>query len=721
MMYKRFLVFAALLGSVICAKAQSLTARVNPFLGTATLWETADLGYVRHSESRTWGGETFPGATLPFAMVQATPVTQFHSGSGYQYEDQVIYGFGHTAKGHWNLLHIPLLPVTGPVNPADFASEFRHDRESAHPGYYQVFLERYGINAEVTTTLRCAYYRFAYRPEDEKLLLADLTRSNNQVSAWAIRQDGDHVFTGYQEGEGRMYFYAVSSLPVAEVGQRVGGKETRTVSLVRFRDSKGAEPLELRIGFSFVSVENARLNLEAELAGKDFATVRDEADATWEQLLGQIRVKGGTERQQNLFYSCLYHSLLWPCLRSDVNGDYLDVQGKVVNGGFRYYTNPSFWDDYRNKLILMGMLCPDVAVDVIRSITDKGEKGTGYMPTFFHGDHASTFVSGTWLRGIRGFDLERAYKLLLRNAIVPGRGGRIYLEEYLKQGWISDSGLPDIPFYDEYKGGVAKTLEYSYDDYATALVADVLGDTANRDLLLAHSRNYRNVFDPSTGFYRGRTDDGAWITPFNPYYPYYQHMYREANAWEVLFYPPHDIPGLISLYPSKAAVEAKLDSLFTEPYIGLEVDNMTAFIGNYCHGNQPDHNAPYMYSFIGKQPKTQALLNRILDEFYDMGAEKLALAGMNDAGEMTAWYVMNAIGIYTYSPADPEYLVTVPLFDEVHFTLGGGGRTFTIEKAGSGERIESVRVGNKKIRGLFVQHADLAAGKTLRILVSSRK
>ncbi len=699
-----------------------LTDHVNPFLGTATLWEKEDLGYERHREARTWGAETFPGAALPNAMVQVTPVTMYHSGSGYQYEDKTIYGFAHTSKGHWNLCHVPILPVTGRIDPSDYASAFGHDRESARPGYYQVYLERYGVNAEMTSTLRCAYHRYTFRPEDAKELLVDITRSNNNVWEWSLRKDGPNVLTGSQGGDGKIYFYAVSNYDIGEVRMLQGGRRRRgqspsgvsIVGLVDFPESKGAKALELKIGFSFVSVENAKANLEAEIAGKTFEEVAGEADAVWESLLGRIQVKGGTSRQRNLFYSTLYRSFLWPCLRSDCNGQYTDVRGQVVTADFRYYTDPSFWDDHRNKLVLLTLLAPDVAADVVKSITDKGEKRGGFMPTFFHGDHASTFISGTWQRGVHNYDLRRAYKLILKNATVPGRWGRAYMDEYLEKGWISDKDTVGMPYYIEAKGAVQKVLEYSYDDYATAQVARILGDDSNYELLMKHSQNYRNVFDPSTGFYRGRVDGGGWIRGFDPYYPYFQHMWREANAWNVLFYPPHDPQGVIGLYPSKKAVEAKLDSLFTEPWRGYEVENMTGFIGQYCHGNQPGHNIPYAYYFIGKQEKSQHYIDIILDRFYDMGAEGLAYAGMDDAGEMSSWYVFNAIGLYTYSPADPEYIVTVPLFDEVRLRPGIG-KELTVKKIGSGRKITSIRLGGKAVKGWFVRDADLWKGTDLII------
>lgn len=398
-----------------CAPTQKpLTDYVNPLLGTATLWDSVDLGFK--PTKRTWGAEVFPGSSLPNAMVQVSPVTKFHSGAGYQYEDSVIYGFTHTNKGHWNLCHIPLLPVTGTPLPGDYCSPYSHARESAAPGYYRVFLDRYGVDAELTSTLRCAFHKYTYPAGAQAALLADLQRSNEHVRAWDIRKEGDNAFAGWQQTGEKMYFYAVADRPVTGIEPVAEGD--REIRIVRFGDGDG--PVELRIGFSFVSEENARKNLEAEMLGRSFADVRSEATAVWNDLLGRIRVEGGTEREKGLFYSCLYRSFLWPALRSDVNGEFTDADGEVVNTGFRYYTGPSYWDDYRNKLILLGLLAPDVAADVISSDTDRGEKRGGFMPTFFHGDHASAFVAGVYLRGIRGFDVRRAYELVLRNATVQG-------------------------------------------------------------------------------------------------------------------------------------------------------------------------------------------------------------------------------------------------------------------------------------------------------------
>ena len=701
------IIISLLLVATGCAQRQQIryTDYVNPFLGTATLWDSIDLGYK--PTRRTWGAEVFPGSSLPNAMVQVSPVTLFRSGSGYQYEDTVIYAFTHTNKGHWNLCHIPILPATGNFSADDYCSTYSHDNESAHPGYYQVFLKRYGINAEMTSTLRCAYHRFTFEAGKDKKLIVDLSTSNERIKDWQIIQEGENVFTGFQENSKKMYFYAVSNQAIKNIDSIRG--EKKSLSIVNFANNK--EPLELKIGFSFVSIKNAKENLEKEIGNKDFAEIRNEATETWENLLSKIKVSGGTEKQRWVFYSSLYRSFLWPALRSDANGEFTDAKGEVVNKGFRYYTDPSFWDDYRNKLILLGMISPDVAADVINSITDKGEK-TGFMPTFFHGDHASTFVTGSYLRGLRGFDVNKAYHLILKNATVEG--GRPHLMEYIAKGYISEMNIKNPKIETVAKAAVTKTLEYAYDDYAVALLAKELGDEENYNMLMKRTGNYKNLFDPSTELMRGRLENGEWVTPFDPEFPYYEYLYREANAWQSSFFAPHDTKGLINLYKSKDDFEKKVDSLFTIPWGGYEAHNLSGFIGQYCHGNQPDHSFPFLYYFVDKQEKSQVILDSCLNHFYGMGKHQLALAGMDDAGEMSSWYVFNAIGLYTYSPADPSYIISVPLFDKVEFTFGDGTQ-FSISKKNSGRKITNITYGGKKVDGYFIPHSDLRKGKELVI------
>lgn len=719
-LYKN-LILAALtiqIGAVSCTTRElHVTDYVNPFLGTATLWEEEDLGYVRTWETRTWGAETYPGAALPFSMVQLSPVTMYHSGSGYQYEDTTITGFAHTNKGHWNLLHLPFMPVCGEYTPDDFASAFSHENESARPGYYQVYLERYGVNAEFTTTERCGFHKYSFDdPSAVKQLVVDITRTNNRVRDYAIELIDSTSFGGFQFAEGRMCFYANTNYKIASL-EKISGQE-HEIYVLTFQPMESNEPLEIRAGFSFMSRDNALENYKAEIEGKDFNELRQDADAVWNKLLSSVMVEGGTERQKRLFYSCFYRTFLWPVLRSDVNGEYMNGMWQVARDTTsRNYTTPSLWDDYRNKLVLVEMFRPEVAGDIIRSMTDRGSR-TGYMPTFFHGDHGSAFIAGAYRRGIRNFDVDATYKMLLRNALVPGRGGRPFLDEYLQNGYVAELDTTWVRYDVHGKAATTKTMEYAYDDYATATLARELGDTASFRILMEHSQNYKNVFDSSTGFFRGRTASGEWVTPFDPYYPYFEFQYREANAWQSLFFAPHDPQGMLALYPSREAVEAKLDSLFTEPWRKYEVHNLTGFIGNYCHGNQPGHSIPYTYYFIDRQPKAQDVIDNLLENYYDMGADHLAYAGMDDAGEMSSWYVMNAMGIYSYSPADPEYIVTVPLFDKLHLRMGDGTRVDIVRKGdGIQRRIKNVRAGRSLLDGWFVTHEQLRDCGTLTICV----
>jgi predicted alpha-1,2-mannosidase len=683
---------------------------VNPFLGTAPLTDPADIGFT--PPWRVWAGLVFPGASVPNAMVQLSPITKFGSGAGYEYENTTIYAFAHTNKGHWNLCNVPLLPVSGDVDPNDFGSTFDHKRESAHPGYYQVYLDRYNVNAELTSTLRTGYHRYTYKDNSAaKKLIVNLAVSNERVRDWKIEQVTPSAFQGYQTVSEKIYFYAETNYKITNIERLKGTKNE--LPIVDFTDGSG--PVEVKIGLSFVSMANAKENLEKETGSKSFDTVKTEASETWEKLLSKVNVSGGTEREKALFYSCLYRSFLWPALRSDVNGEYLDVKGNVVKANFEYYTLPSLWDDYRNKLVLLGIVSPNVTVDVIRSLIDRGEK-TGFIPTFFHGDHAAAFIAGSYLRGLKGYDIDSAYHLLLRNATIEG-GTRPYIKEYMDKGYISDPDVENPKVETKGKAGVTKTLEYAYDDYAVALLAKELHDDANYEMLMKRTKNYKNMFDPSTELMRGRLENGDWIKNFNPQYPYYEYMYREANAWESSFFAPQDTQGLIDLYKSKADFEQHLDSLYSIPWNPNYIaENVNSFIGQYCQGNQPDHGFTYLYYFVGKQEKSQAILNTIMSKFYGMGKDGLALSGMDDAGEMSSWYVFNAIGFYPYSPADPNYIVSVPLFDKVVVTLANGN-AMTIVKKGSGVKIVDLEYDNHKIDGYFLTHQELLKGKSLTITV----
>jgi len=698
--------------SSIAVKSQTnsnYSRYVNTFIGTAPLTDPKILGYELPKGWRSWAGLTFPGSSLPNAMVQLSPMTEYGSGAGYEYEDSVILGFTHTNKGHWNLCNIPLLPMSNPGS--KFGSKFSHKNESSAPGFYQVYLDDYNVNVSLTSTLRAGYHKYEFKNDKNRQILFDLGKANSKVSNWNIEQEGTSVIKGFQGGE-NVYFYAIINTNIAKLEKTEEGKRTGYAIVHLANGSKA--PVEVKIGLSFVSTENAKQNVLKEIGKKNFNDIRNEATQKWEAILSSIQVKGGTEKQKVMLYSCLYRSFLWPALRSDVNGEFTDAKNKVANTGFNYYTEPSLWDTYRNKDVLLGLISPEVTLDVIKSMKDVGDK-KGFIPTFFHGDHGSSSIAGAYLRGIDNFDIKGTYQILLKNANTPG-GARPHIEEYIKKGFISEPDIANPVVETKASAGVSKTLEYSYDDYSVAQIAKKLGDTANYRILMARSKNYKNMFDPSTRFMRGKLADGSWITPFNPQFPYYEYMYREANAWQVSFFAPHDMKGLIELYGGPKGFESKLDSLFTVPwnpsYIARNVETM---IGQYCHGNQPDHEAPFAYHFIGKPEKSQKIIDNILNNLYGIGNDGLALCGMDDAGEMSSWYVFSALGLYPFSATDAEYIVTAPLFDEIKWRASNG-KMVTITKPEKGRAITKIIVDGKENKGYFVSHDLFIKGGRIDII-----
>ena len=688
---------------------------VNPFVGTTVLTNSADLGYV--PPWRTWNGLNAPAATVPFAMVKAVPITTYGSGSGYEYEVDTIKAFAQTSDTQWGKQNIPIMPLEGNGFTADdFASKYSHANESAHPGYYQVFLERYNINAELTATKRCAYYRFTYQGGQEKKLAFDLVHAGGGSSSWDLQPAGDNAVSGRQGG---LYFYAVMNHRIKSIdlykrnpnrpntprsGQGAGGQRRVSgkidVSVISFENKN--QPLEVMIALSYTSIAAAKHNLEVEVAGKDFNQVHQEADKSWEAILNKIQVTGGTDREKGLFYSCLFRQFWFPCVTSDAGAEFENME------------SPALWDVFRTQLVLLDMLLPDVSNDIINSMLRRSAR-SGFLPTSFHGDFASAYITGSYLRGIRGFDVQKAYHYMLNNAnTADGNRARPYNKEYLALGYVPEANIAHPVTETKSTAGTTKTLEYAYSDYAIARLARALGDTNVYNQMMKRSKNYTNVFDPETELMRGRLADGTWYSPFDPFYPYYEFMYREANAWQASFFVPQDPQGLISLYKSPADFEQKLDDLFSIPWKGYAVDNLSCFLGQFCMGNQPDFNYPYLYYFLNKPEKSQAVLTKLLSHYFGMGPEGLALPGMDDQGSLTGWYVFNAMGIFPYSPADPEYIVSVPIFDKIAITLGNG-KTFTIVKKGKGINIDKITIGGKPLDGWFVNYADMLQGKEMDI------
>ncbi|MFC5684042.1 GH92 family glycosyl hydrolase [Flavobacterium sp. MAHUQ-51] len=723
MLFNKNIVLAALFMSFFCydsvaqksggglAKGK-YTALVNPFIGTAPLLDTKIIGYTPPADMRVWAGLVFPGSSVPNAMVQLSPMTKYRSGAGYEYEDSNILGFTHTNKGHWNLCHIPILPVSkGATFP--YKSSFSHSKEKASPAYYEVYLDDYQVKVKLTSTLRCGIHEYTFKNNKDRKVLFDLGKANNNVDDWQIKQVGENIVSGFQRTGGeKIYFYATLSSPIDKIDiNNIGKSGGYSLLHIKNTDTKA---VTVKIALSFVSVENAAENLKAEVGNKNFIKIFEEGSNEWENLLSKIQVKGGNEQQNVMFYSMLYRSFLWPALRSDVNGQFRDEAGKVRKESYHYYTLPSLWDDYRNKLVLLSIFSPKVTGDIISSMINEGEI-KGFMPTFFHGDHAASFIAGSYMRGIRNYDVKKAYQLLLNNAYKEG-GTRPHILKYIEKGYVPEQDIKNPTIETKANAGVTKTLEYAYDDYALSLLAKELNDTEHFKDLSTRAKNYVNVFDKSSTFMRGRLADGTYITPFNPEFPYYEYMYREANAWNLSFFVPHDMKGLVELYGGVKPFEAKLDEFFTKPWNPNYIAwNISGFIGQYCHGNQPAHEAPFSYYFINKPEKSQARIDEILETMYGIGPEKLAMSGMDDAGEMSSWYVFGALGLYPLSPADPEYIVTVPIFDEVSWTTPEG-KKLIIKNANKKRNLKAITVDGKKIDSYFIPHTLFNKGATVEVL-----
>lgn len=720
---------------------------VNHFIGTEALTDSAQIGYVPPKGWRVWAGFTFPGATLPHAMVQASPVTTFVTGSGYYYEDNVINGFTHTNKGHWNLCNISFMPVVtrlyikgsgdrlGPWNPRGYGSKFSHDNEFASPGYYKVHLDDYDTDVELTSTLRTAFHRYTFPASVNSFILIDMEKANQKVQDAFIEIVDNDTVRGWQSlGREIIYFHAEFDTPFEYSGTWNGGRShvkskdnheesgTDTGAYLKYKTTEG-QVVQVKLGLSWVSMDNAKMNLDAENPGWDFDAVKNDAARTWKKLLNSVEVEGGTAREREMFYTSLYHSVLWPALRSDVDGSFTGADGKVdKTDDFNYYVRPSFWDTFRNKLPLLTIIEPKIKLDIIKSCIDMGTK-SGFMPTFFHGDHATSMVAGSYLRGLTDFDVEEAYRLVKKNATEVGgpRGNNTF---YNENGWVPtpegitehDVLLPPAPG----AAGVTKTLEYAYDDYSLAMFAKALGKTDDYKKFYERGQNYKNVYHYESNFMRGRWKNGGFATPFDATYPWYGYMYRETTGWQSTFYVPHDVQGLIDIMGGKDRYIAKLDSLFIVPWNPDHIArNTSCFIGQYSHGNQPAHQAPFMYNYAGQPWKTQRIVRKILDFMYNVGDKGLALPGMDDAGEMSAWYVFSAMGFYPVAPSTPNYVIGSPVFDRVTLHLPDylyGGKDFTIAaKDASPDNIyiNSLAINGKKTGQTWFAHDELMKGSTL--------
>ena len=642
--------------SGMTAESPDVVALVDPFVGTG--------GH----------GHTYPGAVMPFGMVQVSPDTHTSGWdwcSGYHFSDRSIIGFSQThisGTGIGDMLDVLLMPTVGPLQleagtredpDSGYRSRFSHAEEEASPGYYAVRLADTGIRVELTATERVGLHRYTFPESDAAHVVLDLDH-RFEADGWrsavldsAIEVRGDDTIVGWRRitrwaVDRHVYFAARFSKPFAGFGLLVGterragqrqARGTRLKAWVDYRTAAG-EAVVVRVGISPTSADGALRNLEAEAPAPDFEGARRAAADAWRGELSKIRVQGGTRKQQRIFYSALYHAFLAPTLFSDVDGAYRGLDGQVRQAdGFRYHSTFSLWDTYRAAHPLYCLVQRDRVRDLARTLVRMAvESPESQMPVWplahtetntMVGYHSASVLAEAWRKGIRDFDLATAFeRMKAMTAKADYRG----LGDYGRLGWVpSDRG--------EYS--VSKTLEYSYDDWAVAQVAKVLGRTDDEREFLRRAASWKNLFDPTVGFARPRLADGTFPGPFDPARNAVStkwHDYVEGNAWQYSWAAQHDPEGYVRLLGGPAKLVEKLDTMFATPLdakaAGLPID-VSGLIGQYAHGNEPSHHVAYLYTYAGAPWKTQEKVRSILDTMYDDTPE--GLSGNEDCGQMSAW------------------------------------------------------------------------------------
>ena len=698
-------------------EASGIAAIVDPFIGTG--------GH----------GHTYPGAVLPFGMVQLSPdtrLTGWDGCSGYHESDNIIYGFSHThlsGTGASDYGDILFMPTTGPVilergGPEDtstgYASRFEHIQEGASPGYYSVLLDDYGVFVKLTATKRIGIHQYQFSKSERQNVIIDLSHRDSVMES-SIRFVSDTEVEGFRRSSAwakdqRVYFAARFSKPFRSFGISSDGTVLEGAREVSGTDIKayvsyeklGAQRLTVEVALSAVSCEGARRNLEAESTGGDFEKARLAAREEWNRALAKIRIGGGTNEQRAIFYTALYHTMLAPNLFMDVDGAYLgrDLEAHTAEG-FDYYTIFSLWDTYRAEHPLFTIIERDRTVDFIKTFLAQYEQG-GLLPVWelaanetycMIGYHAVPVIADAYIKGIRGYDVRAALEAMKASATQDHFG----LDDYKALGYIPSEGEGE---------SVSKTLEYAYDDWCIAQVAGDVGLEDDYLYYIQRALSYRNLYDPSTGFMRARFN-GGWYEPFDPYEINFN--YTEANAWQYAFYVPQDVDGLVELMGGRNGFDRRLDSLFAArtELTGRGQPDITGLIGQYAHGNEPSQHMAYLYGYAGKPWKTQAAVRRIMKELYGSGPD--GLCGNEDCGQMSAWYVLSALGFYPVTPGSDLYAIGSPLFPRAEIDLGDG-KSFVIEAEGAADEniyIQSATLNGTPYTKSYLRHADIIRGGTL--------
>jgi predicted alpha-1,2-mannosidase len=714
-----FLILICLI-SIGCheTKKHDFSSYVDPFIGTD--------GH----------GHTFPGATLPFGMVQLSPDTRkdnWDGCSGYHYSDSVIWGFSHThlsGTGVGDYGDIRFVPMTGKlstipatINNPGYGSRFSHQNERASPGYYQVYLDDYKINVELTATPRAGFHKYVFNGQDSSFILIDLKESitSDVILESGINFINNKEISGYRRTKGWaedqvVYFYAIFAKPFQKHGIIIDQIRNDGANEAYGKDLKGyisystqpGEEVLVKVGISAVNCEGAKKNLRSEIPDWDFSQVVTNAHNTWAKELSRIEVEGGTKDQMTTFYTALYHAMIAPNLFTDIDRNYRGHDRNIHKAdGFNMYTVFSLWDTYRAENPLMTIIQPRRTNDFINSFLHIYKEG-GLLPVWelagnetncMIGYHSVPVIADAYVKGLRGFDPEIALEAMIKSA----RGNQYGLEAFKKYGFIPA---------DEEGESVSKTLEYAYDDWCIAVMAKALDRPDIYKEFIQRAQYYKNLFDPETKFFRGKRD-GMFTEPFDP--AEVNFMLTEANTWQYTFYVPQDITGLINLMGGEEKFDEKLDEMFSSSssLAGRQQADITGLIGQYAQGNEPSQHMAYLYNYAGKSWKAQKLVRQIMDQYYKAGPA--GLCGNDDCGQMSAWYVLSALGFYSVTPGQDIYVLGSPLFAKVTLNLEDG-KQFVIESQNSGPNniyIQSTELNGKKYSRSYFRHRDIMNGGRL--------
>ena len=708
-MQRTFIILLSILAGVSCSA---------PDPATFTRSVDVHIGTGGH-------GHVFVGANVPFGMVQVGPTSlpqQWDWCSGYHESDSTVIGFSHThlsGTGIGDLFDITVMPVVGEVTYARGTEEdpasglwsyADRSREVARPGYYSVPLTRYGITAEMTATVRAGLHRYTFPASEDAAVVFDLENGGcwDKAAETHIEAVGDRRIEGWRHSTGwardqRVYFAAEFSKPFAF--EPAGDRYARA----SFRTHEGEQVL-LKVALSPVSVEGARANLAAELPDWDFEATAAAADRAWNDELGKIRIETQDETARTIFYTALYHAMIAPVAFCDVDGSYRGADGQVhADPGHTTYTVFSLWDTYRAKMPLLSIFQPERMTGIVNTMLSIADE-QGRLPVWhlwgcetdcMVGNPGIVVVADAIVKDMPGIDRERAYEAICKTA----RGNDRWLDVYRELGYIPN----------EVNESLGHALEYAIADAAAAEAAASLGRTADAERFRARSCAYRHYFDPQTGFLRSRDREKRWRTPFDPFHSrHLEQDYTEGNAWQYTWLVPHDVEGLAECFGSRERMLEKLDSLFVvEGSLGEEASpDISGLIGQYAHGNEPSHATLYLYAMLGQPWKTADRVREVLTTLYR--AEPDGLAGNEDVGQMSAWYVLSALGMYEAEPAGGRYWFGSPLFDRAEIDVPGG--TFRIvaeNNSPENKYIRRVWLDGRPYAEPYIDHADIMRGGEL--------